>query len=191
MQPISIPKHWNHPGYIFGQRTEQGEIIGLKYYAPDTYLGRQYGEGWRYVMLPDKNQEEEEHQLEGKVKLLTPEQLKTQLQAEIDYYSRQLEHKKSQLRAIPITVTVATAEPGGDNEAPTQPQKKSWDSPPTLQSFIDAAQVILKQISQHPDYLALEYQPDLTVGDAQTALSYLKDELKTNQQSDTTAKVSN
>jgi hypothetical protein len=47
--------------------------------------------------------------------------------------------------------------------------------------------VILKQISQHPDYLALDYQPDLTVGDAQTALSYLKDELETSQQSDATA----
>ncbi|MBD2505080.1 hypothetical protein [Anabaena azotica] len=189
MEPtISIPQHWKYPRYIPGQRTEQGEIIGMKYYAQDTYLGKQYGEGWRYVVLPDKNQEDEEHQLEDKVKLLTPEQLKTKLHAEIDYYSRQLEHMKSLLGAIPVTVTVATAESTIHNEAPSQPQKKSWESPPTLQSFIDAAQVILKQITQHPDYLALDYQPDLTVGDAQTALSYLKDELDTNQQSDTTTK---
>ncbi|MBD2505121.1 hypothetical protein [Anabaena azotica] len=172
---ISIPQHWNNPAYIFGQRTEQGEIIGMKYYAPDTYLGRQYGEGWRYVMLPDKNQEDEEHQDEGKVKLLTPEQLKTLLQAEIDYYSRQLEHMKFQLRTMPVTV--ATTESTAHNEAPTQPHKKTWESPPTLESFIDAAQVILKQISQHPDFVTLEYQPDLTITDAQTALSYLNDEL--------------
>ncbi|HEY9804139.1 MAG TPA: bZIP transcription factor [Leptolyngbyaceae cyanobacterium] len=189
MEPtISIPQHWKYPRYIPGQRTEQGEIIGMKYYAQDTYLGRHYGEGWRYVMLPDKNQEDEEHQLEDKVKLLTPEQLKTQLQSEIDYYSRQLEHMKSQLSAIPETVTVATGESGEQQETPTQAQKKSWESPPTLQSFINAAQVILKQISQHSDYLALDYQPDLTVGDAQTALCYLTDELETNQQSAATAK---
>ncbi|MBD2473241.1 hypothetical protein [Nostoc sp. FACHB-145] len=31
MQPtISIPKHWDYPSFTFGQRTQQGLIIGLE-----------------------------------------------------------------------------------------------------------------------------------------------------------------
>lgn len=105
MEPvISIPKHWRYPRYTFGQRSEHGEIIGMKYYAPDTYLASQYGEGWRYIMLPHRNMEEEIHHLEARVHSLTPDQLNEQLQAEIDYYSRQLGHIKSLLIAIPANV---------------------------------------------------------------------------------------
>ncbi|MBD2504667.1 hypothetical protein [Anabaena azotica] len=190
MEPvISIPQHWRHPLYAFGQRTEYGVIIGMKYYAPDTYLGSEYGAGWRYVMLPDKNQEDEEHRVENEIRLLTSEELKTQLQEEIHYYSRQLEHLNTELSAIPVTVTIAAAESTVQNEAPTQPQKKSWDSPPTLQSFIDAAQLILREIAKHPDYQALDYQPDLTLGDAQTALDYLQSGLEENQKFDITSNI--
>jgi hypothetical protein len=177
MEPtISIPPGWQYPRYTFGQRTQHGTIIGMRYYAADTFLGQEYGEGWRYILLPDKNHEDEEHR-----------ELKTQIQAEIDYYSSQLEQLKSEIKAIPITVTVATTQSEEQDKIFIQQQKKSWDSALTLQSFIDAAQLILKEITKHPDYIALDYQPDLTVGDAQTALSYLNDELETNQQSDTTA----
>jgi hypothetical protein len=188
MEPtISIPKGWQYPRYTFGQRTQYGAIIGMRYYAADTFLGQEYGEGWRYILLPDKNHEDEEHRVEDEVKLLTPEELRTQIQAEIDYYSSQLEQLKSEIKAIPITVTVATTQSEEQEKIFIQQQKKSWDSALTLQSFIDAAQLILKEITKHPDYIALDYQPDLTVGDAQTALSYLNDELETNQQSDTKA----
>ncbi|MBD2505572.1 hypothetical protein [Anabaena azotica] len=185
---ISIPQHWKHPLYTFGQRTEYGVVIGMKYYAPDTYLGSEYGAGWRYVMLPDKNQEDEEHRVENEIRLLTSEELKAQLLSEIDYYSRQLEHLNSELGAIPVTVIV-TAQQGEQAEMPTQPQKKSWDSPPTLQSFIDAAQLILREIAKHPDYQALDYQPDLTLGDAQTALSYLQSGLEDSQKFDITSNI--
>ncbi|MBW4565348.1 MAG: hypothetical protein KME32_30535 [Mojavia pulchra JT2-VF2] len=46
-------------------------------------------------------------------------------------------------------------------------------SHPNLHILIDAAQLILEEIARHPDYQALDYQPDLTIVDAQTALSYL------------------
>ncbi|MBE9038763.1 hypothetical protein [aff. Roholtiella sp. LEGE 12411] len=55
-------------------------------------------------------------------------------------------------------------------------------SHPNLYTLVDAAKFILNEIAAHPDFIALEYYPDLTIGDAQTALSYLKDELEDNQQ---------
>ncbi|MBW4566089.1 MAG: hypothetical protein KME32_34460 [Mojavia pulchra JT2-VF2] len=56
-------------------------------------------------------------------------------------------------------------------------------SHPNLRTLIDAAQLILEEIAKHPDFKALDYQPDLTIVDAQTALSYLKCELESNQKS--------
>ncbi|MBD2302829.1 hypothetical protein [Nostoc sp. FACHB-190] len=53
---------------------------------------------------------------------------------------------------------------------------------PDLLLLVESAQFLITQIEKHPDYQALDYQPDLTVGDAQTALSYLKCELEDNQQ---------
>ncbi|WP_341531673.1 hypothetical protein WKK05_38830 (plasmid) [Nostoc sp. UHCC 0302] len=51
---------------------------------------------------------------------------------------------------------------------------------PPLHTLIDAAKFILNEIVVHPDFKALNYHPDLTIGDAQTALSYLKHELEKN-----------
>ncbi|WP_414756572.1 hypothetical protein [Anabaena sp. CCY 9910] len=60
----------------------------------------------------------------------------------------------------------------------------------SLIELVKASQYLLSKIAKHPDFLALHYHPDLKIGDAQTALSYLKDELETNQQSANTAKTS-
>ena len=54
-------------------------------------------------------------------------------------------------------------------------------SNPNLYELIDAAKIIIKQIAKHPDFKALHYHPDLTIGDAQTALSYLEYELEGNR----------
>ncbi|ABA24838.1 hypothetical protein Ava_B0126 (plasmid) [Trichormus variabilis ATCC 29413] len=184
---ISIPQGWQCPWFTFGQRTQQGPIIGLKYYPAGTFLASEYGEGWRYILMPDKRYEDEEHRVEDEVKLLTPEELQTQIQAEIDHHSRQLELLKFELKTIPVTVV--TAESEEQEEAPIQQQQKSWDSPPTLQSFIDAAQLILREISKHPDFVTLEYQPDLTITDAQAALSYLQSGLEEKEKFDITANI--
>ncbi|RCJ15833.1 hypothetical protein A6S26_05885 [Nostoc sp. ATCC 43529] len=59
MEPtISIPKGWQYPRFTFGQRTERGQIIGMKYYDEDTYLADEYSQGWRYILLADKNRED-------------------------------------------------------------------------------------------------------------------------------------
>ncbi|MEH2070539.1 MAG: hypothetical protein V7K47_20660 [Nostoc sp.] len=45
-----------------------------------------------------------------------------------------------------------------------------------LCELITEASVLISEISEHPDYQSLVnkgYQPDLTIGDAQTALTYL------------------
>ena len=50
-----------------------------------------------------------------------------------------------------------------------------------LHELINEAEVIIKEITKHPEFLALDYQPDLTIGDAMSALSYLKYELESQQ----------
>lgn len=56
-------------------------------------------------------------------------------------------------------------------------------SQPSLTLLVEASQYLISQIATHPDFLTLEYYPDVTIGDAQTALSYLQYELESNQQS--------
>lgn len=52
----------------------------------------------------------------------------------------------------------------------------------SLIELVQVSQYLISQVAQHPDFLALNYQPDLTIGDAQTALAYLQCELEKNQQ---------
>jgi hypothetical protein len=60
----------------------------------------------------------------------------------------------------------------------------------SLIELVKASQYLISQIAQHPNFLALKYHPDLTIGDAQTALSYLQCELEKNQQFTDTANTS-
>ncbi|MBD2254630.1 hypothetical protein [Nostoc parmelioides] len=186
---ISIPRGWQYPRFSFGQRTENGLIIGMKYYSCDTFLANEYGEGWRYFVLPDKHGEDEQHLLEEDLKLLTPHELKTQIEAQIKNHLCQLELLKQELRAIPINAVAI--QPTAERECPSQEQEQFSVPHPHLYALIDAAQLILKEIAEHPDFLALDYQPDLTVGDAQTALSYLQSELESSQQLNTASDISN
>ncbi|MBD2504606.1 hypothetical protein [Anabaena azotica] len=59
-----------------------------------------------------------------------------------------------------------------------------------LVDLVSVTQYLISKIAQHPDFIKLEYYPDLTIGDAQTALSYLQSELEANQQSAATVNVS-
>ncbi|BAT56817.1 hypothetical protein NOS3756_58290 (plasmid) [Nostoc sp. NIES-3756] len=60
-----------------------------------------------------------------------------------------------------------------------------------LLDLIGVTQYLLSQIEKHPDFLKLEYYPDLTIGDAQTALSCIKDELENQQQLSAVSKETN
>ncbi|MBD2302564.1 hypothetical protein [Nostoc sp. FACHB-190] len=167
-QTISIPQDWQYPRFGFGQRTEIGVIIGLKYYAEDTYLADEYGAGWRYILLLDKHGEDEEHRTEDEIKLLSPQELKTTLEAEIQNHQRQIQSLKHQLDAIPVIVLAANSTVGKTTQA----------SYPSLHDLVNGAKFLIQEIAKHPDYLTLEYQPDLTISDADTALSYLEVELE-------------
>jgi hypothetical protein len=181
MEPtISIPKGWRYPRFSFGGRTERGQIIGMKYYADDTYLGDEYGAGWRYILLPDKNREDDETQLEDEIKLLSPQELKTVLETEITNHLHQVELLKHELKAVGVGAVSANS---SDEESTEQPY-------PSLLNLVDTAKFILKEIGKHSDYLALKYQPDLNIGDAETALDYLEAELEPNQYSDTASNTS-
>ncbi|MBD2458532.1 hypothetical protein H6G80_31260 [Nostoc sp. FACHB-87] len=168
---ISIPPVWQYPRFGFGQRTERGQIIGMKYYAEDTYLADEYGAGWRYILLPNKNTKDDETRIEDDIKLLSAQELKTVLEAEINSYLRQIQMLKHELNAVGVSV-VATNYTVEENTQPPYP---------SLHDLVDACKFILKEIAKHPDYLTLGYQPDLTIGDAETALSYLELELEPNQ----------
>jgi hypothetical protein len=54
MQPtITIPKGWEYPRFTLGERTKQGIIVGIEYYPADSQLAHEYGQGWRYSVMPN------------------------------------------------------------------------------------------------------------------------------------------
>ncbi|MBD2535301.1 hypothetical protein H6G97_40255 [Nostoc flagelliforme FACHB-838] len=87
---ISIPQHWGYPRFALEQRTEQGTILGLYYYPSGTELAEQFGVGWRYALMPNKNSDELFHFQENKIQLFSPQELFSQIRAEIDFYQQQI-----------------------------------------------------------------------------------------------------
>lgn len=101
MQPkISIPQHWGYPRFTLDQRTNQGLILGLYYYPSGTELAEQFGDGWRYVLMPNKNSDEISYLQEDQIQPLSPEELFTQITAEIDFYQRQIAILQQQLAVV-------------------------------------------------------------------------------------------
>ncbi|HYX16892.1 MAG TPA: hypothetical protein VE944_21580 [Nostoc sp.] len=101
MQPtISIPQHWGYPRFALDQRTNQGIILGLYYYPSGTELASEFDEGWRYVLMPNKNSDEISYLQEDQIQPLSPEELFTQITAEIDFYQQQIAIRQQQLAAI-------------------------------------------------------------------------------------------
>ncbi|MCC5654170.1 hypothetical protein LC609_31205 [Nostoc sp. XA013] len=97
---ISIPRHWGYPRFALEQRTNQGIILGLYYYPSGTELAEQFGGGWRYALMPDKNSDELFHFQENQIQPLTPEELFRQITAEIDFYQQQINILNRQLTAL-------------------------------------------------------------------------------------------
>ncbi|WP_341530281.1 hypothetical protein [Nostoc sp. UHCC 0302] len=101
MEPtISIPKGWKYPHFTLGQRTDEGLIIGIKYYPQGSLLAHQYGDDWRYVVMPGNNSKNEQSHTENELQLLTPQELKTLLEAEIKKRLYQIELLTYELKAI-------------------------------------------------------------------------------------------
>jgi hypothetical protein len=101
MQPtISIPQHWGYPRFTLDQRTEQGTILGLYYYPSGTELAEQFDDGWRYVLMPNKNSDEISYLQENQIQPLSPQEFFTQITAEIDFYQRQISILQQQLVVV-------------------------------------------------------------------------------------------
>jgi uncharacterized membrane protein len=101
MQPtISIPQHWEYPRFALEQRTQQGIILGIQYYPTGTELAEQFGDGWRYALMPDKNSDELFHFEENQIQPLTPEELLPKITAEIEFYQQQIAILQQQLAVV-------------------------------------------------------------------------------------------
>jgi hypothetical protein len=101
MQPIiSIPQHWAYPRFTLEQRTEQGTILGLYYYPSGTELAEQFDDGWRYALMPNKNSDEISYLKEDQIKPLTPEELFSEITAEIKFYQQQISILQQQLAVL-------------------------------------------------------------------------------------------
>ncbi|QLE59745.1 hypothetical protein FD725_30005 (plasmid) [Nostoc sp. TCL26-01] len=101
MQPtISISQGWDYPRFALGQRTKQGIIIGLQYYPADTLLAHEYGTGWRYTVMTDKNSEEVRSYFDDQIQQLSVAELQTQLQAEVEEHQQQITALQQQLAVI-------------------------------------------------------------------------------------------
>jgi len=97
---IAIPQHWGYPRFALEQRTEQGTILGLYYYPSGTELANEFDEGWRYVLMPNKNSDETSYLQENQIQPLSPQELFTQITAEIELYEQQINILKQQLAVL-------------------------------------------------------------------------------------------
>ncbi|MBD2532387.1 hypothetical protein H6G97_23530 [Nostoc flagelliforme FACHB-838] len=97
---ISIPQYWGYPRFTLDQRTEQGTILGLYYYPSGTELAEQFDDGWRYVLMPNKISDEISYLQENQIQPLSPQELFTQITAEIDFYQQQISILNRQLTVL-------------------------------------------------------------------------------------------
>ncbi|MBC1220964.1 hypothetical protein GNF10_25415 [Nostoc sp. UCD121] len=101
MQPtISIPQHWPYPHFNLEQRTQQGIILGLYYYPLGTELAEQFDDGWRYALMPNKNSDEISYLQENQIQPLSPQELFSEITAEIEFYQQQIVILQQQLAIV-------------------------------------------------------------------------------------------
>ncbi len=101
MQPtITIPKGWEYPRFTLGERTQQGMIVGLEYYPADSQLAHEYGHGWRYSVMPNKNSQEVRHYFDDQIQTLSIAEIQQQIQAEIEDHQQQIKTLQQQLVVI-------------------------------------------------------------------------------------------
>ncbi len=87
---VNIPNHWTSPKYSLGQRTKQGVIVGIQYYPPNHLLTGLCDESWHYAVLDKNDFSEVSHLEEQKIHPLTPLELRTELQAEMEMHQREI-----------------------------------------------------------------------------------------------------
>ncbi|MBD2771209.1 hypothetical protein [Iningainema tapete] len=89
---IPLPPNWAPPKYQFGQLTQQGWIIGMRFYPEYSALGYSYrNSGWQYEVIRSWLETDTEIISESSVRLYEDEEAKAELQAEINLLQRQIE----------------------------------------------------------------------------------------------------
>lgn len=96
---MRIPEGWTQPKYGLGERTKQGMIIGIDYYPKYTRAAHEYGNIWRYLVTrsPFDNPDDLIYYEESEVEPLPQDQLRAQIQDEIDFHTKRLEFLKKEL----------------------------------------------------------------------------------------------
>jgi hypothetical protein len=82
------------------QRTQQGIILGLYYYPLGTELAEQFDDGWRYALMPNKNSDEISYLQENQIQPLSPQELFSEITAEIEFYQQQIVILQQQLAIV-------------------------------------------------------------------------------------------
>ncbi len=96
---ISMPGDWTLPKYHFGQWVKEGLIVGCTYYPAGSKAAYQYKQIWRYCLLRNllSDAEDIKYLTESEITPLTPEQLQTKIQAEIDFHQDRIAALSKQL----------------------------------------------------------------------------------------------
>lgn len=97
---IRLPGNWERPKYHLGQQVKQGKIIGLEYRPEGSRAAYQYGSEWRYTVMPHELDDAEDvtYCHESEIEPLTDEELREQIQAEIDFHQNKVATLQAQLR---------------------------------------------------------------------------------------------
>lgn len=105
---VTIPNYWTSPKYSFGRRTKQGVIVGIQYYPPNNLLTGLCNESWRYAVIDKNDFSEVSHLEEEKIHPLTPIELRTELEAEIEAHQTKIVILKQQLETISMLKSMPT-----------------------------------------------------------------------------------
>lgn len=96
---MAIPKHWNQPKYLLGQRTTQGMIVGIQYCLFENLLTPEREGLWRYAVLVSIEDEQIQYVDEASIQLPSPQELRLEVEAELEFYQRKIQNLQQQLEA--------------------------------------------------------------------------------------------
>ncbi|MFK0731527.1 MAG: hypothetical protein ACIWVG_10255 [Gloeotrichia echinulata HAB0833] len=97
---VNIPNHWTSPKYSLGQRTKQGVIVGFQYYLFENLLTPERDGSWRYAVLTGTEDEQVEYVKESGIELLSAEELRWEVENDLDFCQRKILNLQQQLKAI-------------------------------------------------------------------------------------------
>ncbi|MBN3944922.1 hypothetical protein [Nostoc sp. NMS9] len=83
-----------------GQRTKQGLIVGVQYCLFENLVAPEHYGSWRYAVLIGTEDEQVEYVTESGIKLLSAQELRLEMESEIDFCQRKIQNLIQQLEVI-------------------------------------------------------------------------------------------